>query len=507
MVDKNRILISYYREGEDKSSISRRLKITRKTVRKYIREHEQFYGKNKAQDYLEQGLTSKPSYDISSRQKIKLIKEIELEIESCLLDNQQKRNSGMHKQQMKKKDVYEYLLEKGYKIGYTTVCNYIRLKENKSKECFIKQTYSPGITTEFDWGDVKLYIGGKLQNINLAVFTSAFSNHRWSKLFYRQDTLAFSQSHIDYFDYLKGVHKELVYDNMRVAIRKFVGKSIKEPTTALLELSNYYKFDFRFCNTSKGNEKGHVERSVEYVRRKAFSKKYRFDSLEDANDYLLDVLKKLNNTSQQLSNGKTADELFEQEKPHLYKTSLPYKCYKEEHSKADKYSTIILSGNRYSVPDFLVGKIIKINAFAEKMDMYYNDEFLCSHTRSYGAHSWTIDIDHYLTTLLQKPGALKNSLALNQAGEDVKNLYLEHFSKNSKEFIELLQDCKKHSIDWSEVNKAIAKLKQISPADISKDKILLLISKEKDEEITCNTNSETYQHSKSLLTELSKKYN
>jgi len=27
---------------------------------------------------------------------------------------------------MKKIDIHEYLVEKGYDIGYTTVCNYIR---------------------------------------------------------------------------------------------------------------------------------------------------------------------------------------------------------------------------------------------------------------------------------------------------------------------------------------------------------------------------------------------
>ena len=213
MVDKNRILINYYREGESKSSISRSLKISRKTVRKYIKEHEQLYGKEQAEIFIEKGLSSKPRYNSSTRTIQKLTTEIKKEINFCLKENLKKCNSGLHKQQMKKIDIYEYLSEKGYEIGYTTVCNYIREKEKKGKESFIKQVYSPGITTEFDWGDVKLYIGGKLQTLNLAVFTSAYSNLRWAKLFYRQDTLAFGQSHIDYFSHLQGVHKEMVYDN------------------------------------------------------------------------------------------------------------------------------------------------------------------------------------------------------------------------------------------------------------------------------------------------------
>jgi len=157
---------------------------------------------------------------------------------------------------MKKIDIYDYLEKKGYSIGYTTVCNYIRHKESLGKEAFIKQIYNPGEVCEFDWGDVKLYISGKLQTLNMAVFTSAYGNYRWSKLFYRQDTLAFSQSHIDFFSHLNGVHKEIVYDNMRVAISKFVGRTEKKPTEALLELSNYYKFGFRFVTSAKAMRKG-----------------------------------------------------------------------------------------------------------------------------------------------------------------------------------------------------------------------------------------------------------
>lgn len=507
MVDKNRILISYYREGESKSSISCRLKISRKTVRKYILEHETLYGKEQAKFQIEKGLSSKPEYNSCGRSNYRLTEEISDSIQQCLLENKEKRNSGFHKQQMKKIDIYEYLFEQGYDIGYTTVCNYIRGLEQSKKESFIKQLYSPGEISEFDWGEVKLYISGKLQVLNLAVFTSAYSNHRWAKLFYRQDTLAFSQSHIDYFEYLQGVHKELVYDNMRVVIRKFVGHNKKEPTLALLELSNYYKFDFRFCNARKGNEKGHVERSVEYVRRKSFSRKLNFNDVSEANAHLLNVLNNLNNKAQQLSENKTANELFEDEKKNLYQTNIPYKCFKEDHSKVDKYSNIILFGNRYSVPDFLVGKLLEVKIFAEKIDIYYNKELVCSHVRNYGLHSWILDINHYLTTLFRKPGALKGSLAFSQVDEKVKNIYGDYFIDDNKGFIELLQYCKNKNISFETIENAVEKLKLISPLDINKDKILMVIDKLKSPEIKQDTDSEIYKFSQTMLNELATAFN
>ena len=103
----------------------------------------------------------------------------------------------------------------------------------------------------------------------MAVFTAAYSNFRWAKLFPKQNTQCFLESHSDFFEYANGSFAKVVYDNMRLVIKKFVGRNEKEPTDELLKLSLYYRFNFRFCNIRSGNEKGHVERSVEVVRRKA----------------------------------------------------------------------------------------------------------------------------------------------------------------------------------------------------------------------------------------------
>lgn len=507
MVDKNSILIMYYRDGESKSYISQKLKISRSVVRKYINEHEKTISNSKIKVHLEKGLSSKPCYNCSGRTKVKLVKEVEEEIKKCLNKNTEKCNQGLHKQIMKKIDIHEYLLSKGHEIGYTTICNYVRELESSGKEGFIKQIYEPGIVCEFDWGEVKLFIKDKLQTFNLAVFTSAYSNYRWAKLFHRQDSLAFSQSHIDFFSQLQGVHKELVYDNMRVAVAKFVGRTEKTPTRALLELSSYYKFGFRFCNIRKGNEKGHVERSVEYIRRKAFCVEDKFSDLSEANKHLQEICDKLNDTTQQLSGNKTANELFEIEKSHLYKSKIPYKCFKDEHAKVDKYSCITLYGNRYSVPDFLIGKLLNVRVFAEKIDVYYNTDFICKHTRNYGAHTWDLDINHYLTTLFRKPGALNGSMVLSQLSRQVKNIYTEYFTDDSRGFVELLQYIKDREISFETLETAIKTVKQITPTNISKDKILAVIDKEKEPVVKEKRDNEIYHHSQAMLKELSAYFN
>jgi transposase len=156
-----------------------------------------------------------------------LTEEVAAQIDRLLEDNARKRRSGLHKQVLKKCDILTVLHQKGYRIGYTTVCNYISKKEQRSSEAFIRQRYQPGSVCEFDWGEVKLHIQGKRTVLQMAVFTSGYSNYRYACLFYRQDTLAFMESHVKFFAHAGGVYHQMVYDNMRVAVARFAGRNEK----------------------------------------------------------------------------------------------------------------------------------------------------------------------------------------------------------------------------------------------------------------------------------------
>lgn len=195
----------------------------------------------------------------ASRRPRRLNEEITILIHGCLEDNEIKRLDGRRKQQLRKIDIFEKLKAAGFSISYSTVCKYITDKELHAQEAYIKQQYEPGVVCEFDWGEVQIKIAGKKKKLYLGVFTSAFSNYRFALLFERQNTLAFKESHILFFEHLGGVYHQMVYDNMRVAVAQFVGKHEKKPTVALVEPSRWYQNDWRFCNIASGNEKGYVK--------------------------------------------------------------------------------------------------------------------------------------------------------------------------------------------------------------------------------------------------------
>lgn len=504
MYTKQEIIIRSYREGKSQRQISNELQINRSTVKRYLREYQALESKSEEVATAQTTyLSSAPSYNINNRGRIRLTDEVQLEIDRMLEENRQKKEQGLRKQMLKKHDIFESLIERGFQIGYTSVCVYIQHKEQKqlTKEAFIRQQYLPGSDCEFDWGEIKLYIDGQLCRFYLAVFTPAYSNYRYAKVYHRQDSLSFMDSHVAFFSHLGGIYHCMVYDNMRVAVARFVGPHEKEPTRALTDLKSHYRFSHRFCNLYRGNEKGHVERSVEYVRRKAFGIKDSFMNLDQANDYLKECLAKMNSTSQQLT-GKTALEMFEQEKEHLWKAPAPLICTETMRFRVDKYATVSFRCNRYSVPDSLVDKFVDAIISSDKIELYYENNRVSVHARNFGKFQWIINIEHYLNTFKKKPGALAGSVALASSNY-LMGLYLKYYTHAIRDFIDLLSFCRERNINDERLEESVARLLHSCPKGISTEKLTAMLGNKTFTHSTLQPlNDETTLKSKQQLKEL-----
>ena len=279
---------------------------------------------------------------------------------------------------------------------------------------------------------------GCIKEFQMAVFTAAYSNYRGARLFPKQNTGCFLEAHAAFFKQIKGNHRTVVYDNTRVAVGKFVGHTEKEPTEALLKLSIYYKFRFRFCNAYSGNEKGHVERSVELIRRKAFSGECIFTSLNEANAHLDEMLNKLNSRTLSNSN-KSPFELLEEEREYLLPNMPLYETATLADLRVNKYSTIMVDSCYYSVPDDYVGTMVRCKVYTTKILVFYNEVEIARHDKVYGLNLWNIDIMHYAKTLFRKPKALVNSTAFKQMDSILKEIYSKYFNNNERDFVKLIE--------------------------------------------------------------------
>src|SRR6056297_1697773 len=499
--EKAKILIKYFVEGKSKRQIARETARSRNTVKKYIKEHEDKLSRlNKTLDKDEiipliESLVDKPKYDVSNRSKRKLTKEIIKEINKCLEKNKKKKAQGNHKQLMKKIDIHDYLASKGYDISYSSVCRYIRKEKDEKKEAFIKQIYKPGETMQFDYGEVKLKINNKKRVLNLALFTTGYGFYSFGRLYENKKMENFLDAHVKAFEHFGGVHNEIVYDNLKQAVRNFVGPTEKEATEDLIKLSLYYKFKYRFCNVRRGNEKGKVERSVEFVRRRAFSIKDEFKSLKEANEYLQQKLDKLNKLKKDRFNGQSPLDKLNEEKEYLKDLMPTYDVAKDKECRVNKYSFITIEQNKYSVPDYLVGKFVMAKIYSERIKIYFKDNLIAEHKRNYKVHKCIIDINHYLSTLKRKPGALKNSLAFEKIAPGIKNIYRKYYNSNSttktKNFIDLLKIIKEKG--FNKVKKAVEKLSNNKKSMVTTANIKIMVNrkttagKEKTDEIIENS--------------------
>lgn len=461
MDQKRRVIYMYFREGKSQREISRIMGINRKTVGKYIKEYEEAFEGYKNSEGIDEDLVEKiagkPKYNTSNRKPRKVTEALVERIQELIKANEIKRKKGLRKQLMPVSQMYEIIRDEGYEISVGTIYNLVRkLNDKKTKEAYIKQRYSPGDIVEFDWGEIKLEIDGVMKNIQAAVFTFAYSNYRYAYLYEKQNMESFIDSHIRFFEHVEGINKTTVYDNMKVAVKKFVGRNGREITEDLMKLSMYYKFDIRFCNVRKPNEKGHVEKSVNVIKQRVFSIKYKFSDLKEANEFLKTRLKYINENIK-----SNTIQLFEEEKKYLAEKPPKYEYSVIKEVYVDKFSTITVNNCRYSVPVEYIDKWLKVKLYPEKI-IIYDEKPIVIHERVYGIDIWKIKIEHYIPILKKKPGALHNSLAMHQAPRELKNIYKEYFTTNPKDFIMLLEYIQKRNLEIKQIKKIIEKLEIIT---------------------------------------------
>ena len=439
LMDKSSI-IKLKEQGYSNRKVEKMLKINRKTIAKYWNEYQTNIEKlNNTKDDLEikeiqEKIVAKPKYNSKNRVKRKITPEFITALKNILNEELEKEKIlGTNKQALTKLQIYELLKKQGFDVSYSSVANEIAKIKNSGKECFIRQDYEFGDRLEYDFGEVKLVINGITRKYYIAVLSSPAGNFRWCYLYDNCKKEIFLDSHVRFFKMLGGVYKEIVYDNMRNVVTKFIGKNEKELNEDLVKMSIYYGFEINVTNAFSGNEKGYVEGSVKYLRNKIFAENYKFISEEAAIEYMESQLIKLNENSQ-----------IEEEKKHLKIAKPPLELANITSSVVNKYGFIQIENNFYSVPEYLVGRKVTSKIYYNKILVYSDYELICEHKKIDGTKKISADIRHYLKTLSKKPGALKNSYAL-KSNPNLRTIYNKYYIQKPKDFIQIIAENKEKS--------------------------------------------------------------
>jgi transposase len=389
------IRFSHFKLGHSIRKINRQTGLDRKTIRKAVS-------------------GAIPEYRLDQPRKKSIIGLYIDNIRTWLMQDKK----APKKQRHTVSRVHDRLKELGYQGSLTTTNVTVRqLREEldlSRKEVFIPSDPLKREGAEMDWGELYIDLKGIRTKVYLFAIRSKFSGKTFACLYPVMVQGCFFDGHIRAFSYFGGVFDKIIYDNLKLAVKQILKGRERVEQDALIQFRAYYNYEAQFCSPYKGSEKGGVEGIVGYIRRNFLTPIPKASSLEELNDYLLEkcLSRDLKITSgQKISIG----ELFEQEKAKLL--PLPkavYRNYTLHTAVVDKYLTVRVKRNRYSVPKGFRHKSVVIEVGLDEVRITHDNKLIARHQREYQRERWVVNPWHYLEALQRKPGALQSSRILTE---------------------------------------------------------------------------------------------
>jgi hypothetical protein len=144
--------------------------------------------------------------------------------------------------------------------------------------------YRPGQVLQFDWAEMptRPRVAGRERRIYALVATLPYSGAQTAHFSFDLTSESFLEGHVRIFDWLGGVARECVYDNLRSAVARRDGDQITW-NQRFLALRGHYAFHATACTPASPREKGSVEGGVRHLK-SGFWPARRFGSLGELDE-------------------------------------------------------------------------------------------------------------------------------------------------------------------------------------------------------------------------------
>lgn len=308
--------------------------------------------------------------------------------------------------------IFHMLKERGYTGQHP---NLVRIKvaecrPRKRPEAFLKLRTLPGEEGQVDWAHFgKVKVGKAERNLSAFVLTLSYSRMIYLRFFYSQGMREFLQGFVEAFEFFGGIPRKILLDNLKAGVSDRVAQFINY-NEQFLSLSKHYCFEPIAVGVRKGNEKGRVERSIQYVRSNFFSGR-EFENIEKLNNQALNWSQ--NTSSQrpwQSDQTKKVLDAFEEEKNLLIRLPAnPFLPYDRKIISIGKTPYARYDLNDYSVPAKYVLSHLDVRATENCIEFFDGVEKVAEHSRSYGKHEIIENDEHISEILKMKKRAIQGS--------------------------------------------------------------------------------------------------
>jgi len=386
----------YIVEGLSQRAIARELGISRNTVRRYC------MGENIP--WERKRINRAPS--VVTPEVIEFIK-------SCLEEDAKSPNK---KQKHTAQRIYDRLCdEKGFTGGASTIRHAVKEIREKIPEVYVPLAFDPGEAAQVDWGTATVILNGVKTEVHLFCMRLCHSIAPFVVAYPTEREESFLEAHIKGFEYFGGVSRNLIYDNLRTAVKEGWGKTAREQER-FAAFRAHYAYQATYCNPGEGHEKGLVENLVGYARRNFLVPIPHVASFEELNQLLKERCLKYIEHHQVRGRDLNVKAALELEQRALLPLPIkPYDASKCADARVDYYSTVRFETNCYSVPVKWSGKQVSVKASGLEVKIYYRGEEIASHPRCYQKNKTRYLLEHYLPLIEQRPRSVFHAKPVKEA--------------------------------------------------------------------------------------------
>lgn len=360
----------YKVEGMSKRAISRRLGLHRNTIRRALASEEPLrYKRGKRKSVLD-----------PYKAKIHAILSEDHEI------------SGVR--------IYEILQQEGYPGKISILRDYLQeaRSEYKPREVYIRMVYQPGEYAQIDWGEMpgKVMWGGHQCKVYVFVMILCYSRLMYIEFSLSSGLYDLLRCHQNAIQYFGGIPKICVYDNMKSVVKKRRGKEVTYNET-FEQFAGYYTFRPLACWPGSPNQKGVVERPIDYIKKNFWAGRS-FADVQDLNNQGRKWLQKTANRRCHRTTRQSPIDHFQEERGYLLK--MPAEPFDTDwilYPVVSKDCVIRVQTNDYSVPWKIAQRHRRIEVRVDDcwVRACLEGKEVVRHVRSYGKHQQILDPKHY----------------------------------------------------------------------------------------------------------------
>ena len=325
----------------------------------------------------------------------------------------------------------------GYNGGHTMLGDFVREVRPQVVPAFeVRFETEPGQQAQVDFAHFKVVFDNEPRQVRVVWLFSLVLGHcryLFARFCLHQDLQTLLRLHIEAFEHLGGVPREILYDRMKTAV---LGEGEDEHIVynrSLLALAGHYSFTPRACKPYRAKTKGKVERPYRYIRQDFFLGA-RFADFDDLNAQLTRWLDTVANARAHGTTGRVVVEHFAQERASLL--ALPAGAFNATLKLERRIShegMVSVGGNRYSVPDGTRLRTVEVHTLAQEIRIFEDGTLIAVHPVLQGRRQCSLLPGHRkLVRIPAHRSAATKSMPLTRAGEAVARRPLSYYDTVGK---------------------------------------------------------------------------